>query len=344
MKKYLKRKLKNRLLNVFIFLGLSCLQIVSVQLASIPLASAQSTSAQQKTVRHENYKSAKQWAEPRLQYTRFEENGALNVWSSKTDGSDERLVFAFSKFKPEEGYLGPYTPVRSPDNRYLMISLETNKGWRYGRALVNLPAQTYEIVNEGQSRSAFNWGADSKRVIFKSYSDVKIYNLATEEFADLPYDTHYDIFIPYDRTYLLNDQKTLLTVLSHELVMHDIKSGEEVGQRVNLQPILKISPKAPWQITDTDLSPDNEHLYFRNIHGTGVFNLKTGKPLYFTQDREEPEESYMHRAIFMNNKELIYAYKKSLYVVDIYTQKRRKVSLTDFNGQHMTLINQQKIQ
>ncbi len=296
---------------------------------------------------YEDYNNAQQWAEPRLQYTRFSETGELNVWSSKTDGTDERMVFAFKNFNSKYDYTVPYTPVRSPNNRYLIVMIDRQKGNYTFQVIVNLVDQTYKIIDDARGSQRHNWSTDSKRVFFYSDRYAKMHDLDSGKNKYLPLNAERVVGLPdnviYDRTFLLKDQKTLLTILPFELEMFDINTGKEVADRISLKSVLDLSPVGSRQITDADLSPDQKHLYFRNIYGTGVFDLETAKPLYFTLDSDQPEEWYMHQAIFINNKELLYKYKKSLYTVNIFTQKRTRIAHSYFNGSRITLINKQKI-
>jgi len=327
----MKKHLGNKLLNLLFLLSLS-----------LPLMAKDKPKPL-----YEDYNNAQQWAEPRLQYTRFSETGELNVWSSKTDGSDERMVFAFKNFNSKYDYTVPYTPVRSPNNRYLIVVIDRERGKYSFQAIVNLTDQTYDIIDDARGSQRHNWSADSKRVFFYSDRHVKMHDMNSRKNKYLPLNSERVVGLPdnviYDRTFLLKDQKTLLTVLPFELEMYDINTGKEVKDRISLKSVLDLSPVGARQITDADLSPDQKYLYFRNIYGTGVFNLETTKPLYFTLDADQPEEGYMHHAIFINNKELLYEYKKSLYTVNIFTQKRTRVSHSPFNGSRISLINKQAI-
>ncbi len=299
---------------------------------------------QQKS-QYEDYNSSQKWTEPRLQYTRFSETGEMKIWSSKTDGSDEQLVFAFGNFDEKKGYMTAHRPVRSPNNRYLMVALVQKKPNEFISYIVDLKKQTYELVEPytGTGYPMYNWSQDNKTVYYKAYHDIKAYNVDTGEYTDLD-DIIYSLRdIIEDKIYLLKDQKTFLSIVLFDLITYDSKTGKEVKDRINLEKILKWPATGPRQITDTDLSPDQKHLYFKNTYGTGVISIETGKLLYYILDKDQPEEGYMREAIFINNSELIYEYKKALYVLDIFTQKRTKIPGSHFEGHSITLINKRNV-
>ena len=333
---------KNNLLNLLQIFCLSLILLACDQPAppAEPIATteqpSEETEPEKAPIPYEDYNDPEQWAEPRLQFTDYTD-GITTVLSSKIDGSDVRMAFNYRDFRPEDGEMTSQVPVRSPNNRYLITALKGGTEEDPVIVIVNLPEQSYKIIDTGYGVPMFTWSADSKTVYFYSSGKLKNYNLDSKKLTILPKS------ILSGKLYLLKDQTSFLSVLSYYLATYDIKTGREIKDRIDLESSLTLASGRFSEIKVSDLSPDQQHFYFRNGYGKGVANIETGKVLFYIFDSDEPRVGDITSALFLNNKELIYIYRTFLYKINIFTQERTKIPNSYFEGVDITLINKQKV-
>jgi len=280
---------------------------------------------------YEDYNDTEQWSEPRLQFTRDTRELGFTVYSSKTDGTDLRIAYSLKKLTGDKDASSNYPLVRSPNSRYLAGNVARQI------VLIDLHKQTHEIIMDGYGVPSFVWSKDSNRIYFFASGDLKRYNLKSKKLDTLPDE------ILANQLYLLKDQKIFLSAVGLHISWYDIKTGKETKKRLDLREIMSGNGriKVPGGIKGSDLSSDETHLFFRNKSVLGVVNVKTGQSLFFLFHGREPKKGKIRAAVFLNEKELIYA-DRGLYVMNIFTQKRTLISRSDFNGRQIALINKKQ--
>ncbi len=122
-------------------------------------------------IREENYHDENVFSTSRLQFTaKVGSDKKSSLWSMKLDGSDRRKVANSELIF--NGQTIVHTPIRSPDNRYVAVSMDGPDG--FFRGIIDLKDKTAIHIMPGGGYPFFNWTPNSENLIF--YSDAEHYN------------------------------------------------------------------------------------------------------------------------------------------------------------------------
>jgi len=122
-------------------------------------------------IRQGNDGDEKVLSTPRLQFTaKVNSDKKSTLWSMKLDGSDRRQVANSELIF--NGKTIVHAPIRSPDNRYVAVSMDGPDG--FFRGVLDLKNKTAIHIIKGGGYPFFNWTPDSENLIF--YSDAEHYN------------------------------------------------------------------------------------------------------------------------------------------------------------------------
>ncbi|VFQ47215.1 hypothetical protein [Desulfoluna butyratoxydans] len=104
---------------------------------------------------------------PRIQFMHRdpEKKNCDSVWSVKTDGTDLRRVLSNTQLSPEGDAIIMDTPRRSPDNRYICLTLDDDANGFHKVVFDLKTGQRDVIIRHGQSRG-FGWMNDSRTIVF----------------------------------------------------------------------------------------------------------------------------------------------------------------------------------
>ena len=117
---------------------------------------------------------------PRFQFSwRAPGLKSYELWSMRLDGSDLRRVVKADLLYSKEARNFIHDPVRSPDNRYIVISMGTSR--LPEKHLIDLKTKTKTIIMSGGLIPHFTWRPDSKSVVFLSDPGMLEYFVETGE-------------------------------------------------------------------------------------------------------------------------------------------------------------------
>ncbi|MDA8140073.1 MAG: hypothetical protein M0036_15600 [Desulfobacteraceae bacterium] len=109
------------------------------------------------------------------------------IWSMRLDGSDLRRAVKAELLWAEQATGLGHDPVRSPDNRFIVVSMRTARSLE--KHLIDLKTQTKTIIMSGGLKPYFAWRPDSKSVVFISDPGLLEYFVETKELRKLkPYE------------------------------------------------------------------------------------------------------------------------------------------------------------
>jgi WD40 repeat protein len=232
----------------------------------------------------EIYGDPKIFDSPRIQFTwRSYKEDERRIWSIKLDGSDLRRVLP-NELLFKNGHSISAKPVRSPDNRYLVVSMFSDGPIL--KELFDLKTKTVKTIATGGFQPNFQWTPDSKKIIFVLDGYMMEYNLDTGKLK-------YRKAIFSHGFYLTKDGKRFYAVKSKGFDIYNfngglIKSVEFTDgivhmhhsvsadgkymlyYRLHKSYIVKTEdPREPifvdedrWHFTDSVFSPDNKYFYY----------------------------------------------------------------------------------
>lgn len=192
-----------------------------------------------KEVRNEVYGDKETFSTPRILFrAEIEWIGIETLFSARMDGSDRRRIIPESVFTGKNMVDG-HKPVRSPDNRYIAISMYNNE-LGYTREIWDAKTQQFILMSEGYGYAHFNWTKDSENVIFYASGKHYNYHVPTKTLTERP-------IIYSNGLFLLPDGKTFLADKKNKYWLHDFNSDviEKVDLGFNTQftmKYLKVSP------------------------------------------------------------------------------------------------------
>jgi hypothetical protein len=192
-----------------------------------------------KEVRDEVYGDKETFSTPRVLFrAEIEWIGIETLFSARMDGSDRRRIIPESVFTGKNMVDG-HKPVRSPDNRYIAISMYNNE-LGYTREIWDAKTQQFILMSEGYGYAHFNWTKDSENVIFYASGKHYNYHVPTKKLTERP-------IIYSNGLYLLPDGKTFLADKKNKYWLHDFNGDviEKVDLGFNTQftmKYLKVSP------------------------------------------------------------------------------------------------------
>ncbi len=278
-----------------------------------PKVDSSSESKYPKEIREEVWGDKATFSTPRILFkARLDSDpGRYYLWSMRLDGSDRRRVAA-----PEMFFNAAivHKPSRSPDNRYIALSLGKSG---FFRAIIDLKEKKSIRVVDGGGYPYFNWTADSKNLIF--YSDTRHYNyhLPTGKLTERP-------SIPSYGTFLLPRDKTFLAMQSDGFWIHDFNGKVLKKYKFNL-------PET-WTIKDPFVSPGGELIAFKTEGSANVMihwaSVKTGKILGSEETGSFLGGSYT--PIFTHNDDTFYMELGDIArYINLNTKERRDVDMKE---------------
>ena len=241
----------------------------------------------------EVYGDPRIFSTPRLQFA-WRPTGEKDwtLWSIRLDGTDLRRVAKpelLDRFNVNFGH----TPVRSPDNRYVVAEADDLK-----RVLIDLKTQTARVIGQGGTVPYFQWTEDSRAVIFYLNYELRRYDLAKGKLEYIP--------MIYSRgLYVLRGSGNFLAVKDWGFVIHgpDGKELRSVTLGENLADFHAATPDGrllmyhdgPYMVVirtddpehpiyrgrrtpmDTAFGPEGKVLYFQYDGSIHKLNLSTRK-------------------------------------------------------------------
>lgn len=199
-----------------------------------------------KEVRDEVYGDKETFSTPRVLFrAEIEWIGIETLFSARMDGSDRRRIIPESVFTGKNMVDG-HKPVRSPDNRYIAISMYNNE-LGYTRELWDTKTQQFIFMSEGYGYAHFNWTKDSENVIFYASGKHYNYHVPTKTLTERP-------IIYSNGLFLLPDGKTFLADKKNKYWLHDFNGDviEKVDLGFNTQFTMKY----------LEVSPFGDYIYF----------------------------------------------------------------------------------
>lgn len=195
-------------------------------------------------IRQENYGDSTIFSTPRLQFIAKLGSGKKNtLWSMRLDGSDRRQVANSELIF--NGQTMVHTPIRSPDNRYVAVSMDGPNG--FFRGFLDLKNKTATYIMKGGGYPFFNWTSDSENLIF--YSDAEHYNyhVPTKKLTKRP--TIYSSGL-----FLLPDDKEFLAMKNDGFWIHHFDG--------TVKKKIKLDVGENRRIKFPIISPDGKIIYF----------------------------------------------------------------------------------
>jgi len=199
-----------------------------------------------KEVRNEVYGDEETFSTPRILFrAEVEWIGIETLFSARMDGSDRRRIIPESVFTSKNMVDG-HKPVRSPDNRYIAISMYNNE-LGYTREIWDAKTQQFIFMSKGYGYAHFNWTKDSENVIFYASGKHYNYHVPTKKLTERP-------IIYSNGLYLLPDGKTFLAHKKNEYWLHDFNG--DVIEKVDLGYNNHLSMRS------FKVSPFGDYIYF----------------------------------------------------------------------------------
>ncbi|MCP4326534.1 MAG: hypothetical protein GY787_32830 [Alteromonadales bacterium] len=192
------------------------------------------------------------WSTPRIQFlAKIEGEEKSSIWSMRLDGSDRRRA-AGADLLFNGGIV--HKPVRSPNNRYIAVSMATREGARF-RAVIDLKEQVSWKIHEGSGYPNFNFSSDSSALYFSSKGVNFAYDMASKVVTKAP-------AVPSNGYFLLADDKTFLGLQHDGYWLYNLQG--EILKKV----VLDLS--FDHDVTSAVLSPDKKNLVIKSHGGTTV--------------------------------------------------------------------------
>ena len=226
-----------------------------------------------KEVRDEVYGDEETFSTPRILFNaKVEWMKKKTLFSARMDGSDRRRIIPETAFEGR-GLIGSHTPKRSPDNRYIALSMDTTEHG-FTRELWDTKTQQFILMSEGYGHAHFNWTKDSENVIFYASGKHYNYHVPTKTLTERP-------IINSNGLYLLPDGKTFLADKKNEYWLHDF-NGDVIGEgRFRL-----LTPNSTMQ--GLEVSPFGDYISFKS---EGL-----GHPNYYWVNLSDPSKRITTRS------------------------------------------------
>ena len=199
-----------------------------------------------KEVRNEVYGDKETFSTPRILFKAdIEWTGQTTLFSARMDLSDRRRIIPETAFN-DKWMVGLHKPERSPDNRYIALSMDTTEHG-FTRELWDTKTQQFIFMSKGYGYAHFNWTKDSENVIF--YASGKHYNY------HVPTKTLTERSIIYSNgLFLLPDGKTFLADKKNKYWLHDFNG--DVIEKVDL------GYNNHFSMLSFKVSPFGDYIYF----------------------------------------------------------------------------------
>ncbi len=292
---------------------------------AIPAQSAAEKKTEVKEHSLEVYGDPDIFNQPRLQFVWHHQNYSEKnkrdcIWSIKTDGTDLRKVLP-DKLLYTHGAGISHKPIRSPDNRYLVVSMFSDGPIL--KELFDLKTMTVKTIATGGFKPNFQWTPDSKKIIFVLNGDLVEYDLETEKLAKRKPIYSFGF-------YLTNNDNRLYAVTEDGFKIHDFQGN--LIKRVSFTKKIVNFGHA--------VSPDGKlMLYHVGSHAYIINTDDPNNPIF----QDKPKWMYKHASFSPDNKTLFFStgYLEKLDIIN----KKSKIIFGPKNGlsaSYVTLINTQE--
>ncbi len=266
-------------------------------------------------LRREVYPDPEIYDKPRYQFwsKQLDKGSYTRLWSMRLDGSDRRLV------ADEEllfnGATLNHLSVRSPDNRYVAVSMNNSEG--FFRGLIDLKTQTSWVIVKGGGVPHFIWTPDSENLIFYSDGEHYNYNITTKTLSKRP-------IIYSQGLFLLPGGAEFLAVKHNGFWIH--KFNGEVIRKVEF----KLDDF--WNIKYPNISPNGEELCFTMDGGPQIKTVRASIPKGEIISIK-PEKDALKKMGFCkyspDSRAFMFPHYMDLYRIDFDTGKVIKIPLKE---------------
>ncbi len=255
---------------------------------------------------------------PRLQFVwKSSEEEKWGIWSIKVDGTDLRRVLP-NGLLYTNGHSVSATPVRSPDNRYLIVSMFSDGPIL--KELFDLKTKTVKTIATGGFKPNFQWTPDGKRIIFVLDGWIKEYNLETGKLTGRN-------MMRGKGFYLTKDGKKFYAVTSKGFDVYSFQ-GKLLKSVEFTKGISHL---------DHTVSLDGKFLLYYRYPKTYIVNTNAPKePIFVDQDKWSYKNS-----VFDPGNEYFYYAPGTVEKVNIQTKEKEIVfdGDSDYSAFDLTLIN-----
>ncbi|MFL0802763.1 MAG: WD40 repeat domain-containing protein [Agarilytica sp.] len=198
-----------------------------------------------KEIREEIYGDTEIFSTPRIQFTATVwDSEREDIWSMRMDGSDRRRVVAWQNLFNGDRLIN--VPERSPNNRYIAVKMDGEKGYI---GFYDLKEKTSTHIIDGRGVPMFNWTPDSENLIFHTDSRIYKYNLPNSKLEEYPITGEYakEIFIfPDGKRFLIFKGSGYWIVDEAGKVLKKVDFGFPVD----------------WSVQAHKVTPNGKFLYF----------------------------------------------------------------------------------
>ncbi len=255
--------------------------------------------------------------EPRLQFL-WESPGDEDrtIWTIKLDGTDFQKVMTHA-FLYSKGSNINFPPERSPDKRYMVISMQWND-YKHHRTLFDLKDKTVVSMVSGGVMPCIQWTHDSRYTYFYADAHLWKYDVKKKVLKE-------NFWIGSQGFYILKDGSFLsVSDTGYNLFTR-------TGKKIKTVHIAK-------NITEYhDLSKNEDLLFLTDFKSSYIVNLKKNYDIIFKNDINPrflsfgPEGKYVY-----------YSDVDVLYKIDIKTHKKTLIidlSYSPGRISHISLLN-----
>jgi len=281
----------------------------------------------QKTVyKEEIYGDPDIFSEPRLQFVwQAPTEEKYTIWSTRLDGSDLRRVLPPDLLFTKGGVIF-HLPIRSPDNRYLAVSLDSSEVMGTIKMLFDLKEKTATELGRGAYVPDFQWTSDNKYLYYYNGDGFWKYDVKSKMNHDTPVIYSRGLYILNDNRFvaLHSDHYTIYSEEGKKLFHKDIHGGA-VSKFV--QAVAKDGSMI-FCLIDCNTNPFNI-----------LFNLNNPEDIYF----KSFDSDYSNLVFGPQNKRLYYSNSVVCYL-DLTTRKEKRVfELTGGSIVHLSILTSTNI-
>jgi len=245
----------------------------------------------QKTVYNEEiYGDPDIFSEPRLQFVwQAPDEEKDTIWSTRLDGSDLRRVLPPDLLFAKGGVIFRL-PMRSPNNRYLAVALDTSEVMGTIKMLFDLKEKTVTELGRGAFVPHFQWTSDSKHLYYYNEGGFWKYNVKSK--------INYDIPVIYSTGLYILDDDRFVALQSEDYTVYSKKGEKLFTKRVKGGIISSIFQTIA----------HNGNMIFCLLDGNEkplsiIFNLNNPEEVYF----KSLKKIYANPTFGPNNKRLYFS-------------------------------------
>ena len=267
------------------------------------------------------------WSEPRIMFVRTIERkenqrrGHPGILSQKLDGTDVRMIIPPEDLVAPENAVMRHPPARSPNNRYIVVSLSSSKeGFYLYKVLFDLQENTREVIAHGGGPPNFIWTEDSENIIFYLDFKMKNYHIPTKTLTDRP---------------MINSSGGTLYLRGNTFIAARKDRLEFSSFEGKLLKTIKLQPLEGNIQIYHNLSQDGNYFYYMGETGR-IFDIEQEKVVFSYPDiRYSPTNM-----IFNLNNNLIFFHKKKVkYVEHNFKTDSYQILAPTSMGEMASIIN-----